>query len=169
MAYPRTDDYGRRFEYVEKDDLMANISLHLGGYYAMTKAVALRMVEQEHSGSIVNFSSIYGIQAPDFSVYDQTEMTSPVEYSIIKAGILNFTRYLASYLGQDEIRVNSVSPGGVFNDQDQRFIENYEREVPLGRMAEPHEISGAIVYLLSDAASYVTGHNLVVDGGWTIK
>ncbi|GAA0512395.1 NAD(P)-dependent dehydrogenase, short-chain alcohol dehydrogenase family [Halorubrum aquaticum] len=169
MAYPRTNDYGKRFEYVEKDDLMANISLHLGGYYAMTKAVALRMVEQNLEGSIVNFSSIYGIQAPDFSMYDQTEMTSPIEYSIIKAGILNFTRYLASYLGQDGIRINSVSPGGVFNDQDQRFVENYEREVPLGRMAKPTEISGAVVYLLSNAASYVTGHNLVVDGGWTIK
>ena len=169
MAYPRTDDYGKRFESVEKEDLVANLSLHLGGYYAMTKAVALRMVEQEDEGSIVNFSSIYGIQAPDFSMYDQTEMTSPVEYSIIKAGILNFTRYLASYLGQDGIRVNSVSPGGVFNDQDHRFVENYESEVPLGRMAKPTEISGAVVFLLSNAASYVTGHNLVVDGGWTIK
>lgn len=169
MAYPRTEDYGKRFEYVDKDNLMENLSLHLGGYYAMTKAVALRMVEQEQKGSIVNFSSIYGIQAPDFSMYDQTKMTSPVDYSIIKAGILNFTRYLASYLGKDGIRVNSVSPGGVFNDQDQRFVENYEREVPLGRMAKPTEISGAVVYLLSNAASYVTGHNLVVDGGWTIK
>ena len=169
LAYPRTDDYGQAFESVDKDDLVENISLHLGGYYAMTRTAVLRMLEQDCQGSVVNFSSIYGIQAPDFAIYDGTDMTSPVEYSVLKAGVLNFTRYLASYLGTDGIRVNSVSPGGVFNDQPEQFVEKYERNVPLGRMAEPEDISGAVVYLLSDAASYVTGHNLVVDGGWTIK
>lgn len=169
LAYPRTKDYGEPFESVNLDNLMKNLSVHLGGYYSTTREIALSMVEQEQNGSIVNFGSIYGIQAPDFSMYDGTEMTSPVEYSIIKAGILNFTRYLASYLGKDGIRVNSVSPGGVFNNQNEEFVENYIHETPLGRMAEPDEISGAVVYLLSDAASYVTGHNLIVDGGWTIK
>jgi NAD(P)-dependent dehydrogenase (short-subunit alcohol dehydrogenase family) len=169
LAYPRTDDYGQAFESVDKDGLIENISLHLGGYYAMTRAAALRMLEHECEGSIVNFSSIYGMHAPNFSIYDGTDMTSPVEYSVLKAGILNLTRYLASYLGSDGIRVNSVSPGGVFDGQPERFVENYEQNVPLGRMAEPEDVSGAVVYLLSDAASYVTGHNLVVDGGWTIK
>jgi NAD(P)-dependent dehydrogenase (short-subunit alcohol dehydrogenase family) len=169
LAYPHTDDYGQAFESVDKDDLIENISLHLGGYYAMTRTAVLRMLEYECQGSIVNFSSIYGMQAPDFSIYDGTIMTSPVEYSVLKAGVLNFTRYLASYLGADGIRANSVSPGGVFDDQPEGFVENYQRNVPLGRMAEPEDISGAVVYLLSDAASYVTGHNLVVDGGWMIK
>jgi NAD(P)-dependent dehydrogenase (short-subunit alcohol dehydrogenase family) len=169
LAYPRTEDYGQVFESVDKDDLIENISLHLGGYYAMTRTAVLRMLEHECEGSVVNFSSIYGMQAPDFSIYDGTDMTSPVEYAILKAGLLNFTRYLASYLGAYEIRVNGVSPGGVFDGQRERFIENYERNVPLGRMAEPEDVLGAVVYLLSDATSYVTGHNLVVDGGWTIK
>jgi NAD(P)-dependent dehydrogenase (short-subunit alcohol dehydrogenase family) len=169
LAYPRTDDYGQAFESVDKAAMIKNISMHLGGYYAMTKAVVLEMLEHNCKGSIVNFSSIYGIQAPDFTVYEGTDMTSPVEYSVLKSGVLNFTRYLASYLGSDGIRINSVSPGGVFDEQPERFVENYERNVPLGRMAEPNDISGAVVYLLSDAASYVTGHNLVVDGGWTIK
>jgi NAD(P)-dependent dehydrogenase (short-subunit alcohol dehydrogenase family) len=169
LAYPQTKSYGQQFESVRKSDLIENISFHLGGYYAMIKAVGVRMVEQGEGGSIVNFGSIYGMQAPDFSVYDGTEMTSPVEYSVIKAGILNLTRYVASYLGADGIRVNSVSPGGVFDDQNQQFVQQYETEVPLGRMANPEEIAGAVIYLLSDAASYVTGHNLVIDGGWTIK
>jgi len=169
LAYPHTDDYGQPFESVEKDELIENISLHLGGYYAVTKAAVLRMLEHDCKGSVVNFSSIYGMQAPDFTVYEGTNMTSPVEYSVLKAGVLNFTRYLASYLGRDGIRLNSISPGGVFDDQPEQFVENYERNVPLGRMAEPEDISGAVVYLLSDAASYVTGYNLVVDGGWTIK
>lgn len=169
LAYPRTDDYGKLFEFVTRDDLMENLTVHLGGYYAMTKEVALRMLNNNNGGSIVNFSSIYGMQAPDFSLYDGTEMTSPVEYSIIKAGILNFTRYLASYLGEEGIRVNSISPGGVLDSQNERFVKNYQSEVPMGRMAEPDEMSGAVIYLMSNAASYVTGHNLVVDGGWTIK
>ena len=169
LAYPRTDDYGQHFEFVDKNQLIENISLHLGGYYAMTKEVALGMIEQGCRGSIVNFSSIYGTQAPDFTIYDETDMTSPVEYSVLKAGVLNLTRYLASYLGADGIRINSISPGGVFDDQPDQFIKNYEENVPLGRMANPEDLSGAVVYLLSEASSYVTGHNLVVDGGWTIK
>ncbi|MFD1585899.1 oxidoreductase [Halorientalis brevis] len=169
LAYPRTDDYGQSFESVDKEELIKNVSMHLGGYYAVTKAAVLKMLEHGCEGSIVNFSSIYGMQAPDFTVYEGTHMTSPVEYSVLKAGVLNFTRYLASYLGSDGIRVNSVSPGGVFDEQPEQFVENYERNVPLGRMAEPEDVSGAVVYLLSAAASYVTGHNIVVDGGWTIK
>lgn len=169
LAYPRTDSYGLPLQSVTKEEFLENLSLHMGGYYAMTKEVAFRMLKQGQDGSIVNFSSIYGMQAPDFSMYDGTNMTSPVEYSVIKAGILNFTRYLASYMGEDGIRVNTVSPGGVFNDQNEKFVSNYEHEVPMGRMAEPMEMAGAVIYLLSDAASYVTGHNLVVDGGWTIK
>lgn len=168
-AYPRNENYGQSFESVGIDDWQENVALHLGGYYNMTREVALRMVKSGRGGSIVNFGSIYGIQAPDFSVYDRTDLTSPIEYSAIKAGILNLTRYLASYLGEDGIRVNAVSPGGVFNNQNKEFVENYRQEVPLGRMAEPDDISGAVVYLLSDAASYVTGHNLIVDGGWTIQ
>lgn len=95
--------------------------------------------------------------------------SSPAHYSASKGGVLNLTRYLASYLGDDGIRVNAISPGGVFNDQDPQFVEAYEDQVPLGRMASADDISGAVVFLASDAAAYVTGHNLVVDGGWTIK
>jgi NAD(P)-dependent dehydrogenase (short-subunit alcohol dehydrogenase family) len=168
-AYPRNENYGQPFESVGLDDWAENVTLHLGGYYNVTREVALHMVDSGNGGAIVNFGSIYGIQAPDFSVYNGVEFTSPIEYSAIKAGILNFSRYLASYLGEDDVRVNVVSPGGVFDDQEERFVENYEQRVPLGRMATPEDITGAVVYLLSDAASYVTGHNLVVDGGWTIK
>lgn len=168
-AYPRTEDYGGPFESVDLEQWQANVNLHLGGYYNITRAVALRMIESDNGGSIVNFGSIYGVQAPDFGMYEGSTLTSPVEYAAIKSGILNLTRYLASYLGEDGIRVNTVSPGGVFNDQDDRFVGNYEENTPLSRMAEPEDIPGAVVYLLSDAASYVTGHNLVVDGGWTIK
>lgn len=168
-AYPRNDNYGKPFEDVSIDDWHENVQLHLGGYYLVTREVALRMIDEEIEGSIVNFGSIYGMQAPDFSIYDGTSLTSPVEYSAIKGGILNLTRYLASYLGPKGIRVNAVSPGGVFDGQHEQFVKNYEENVPLGRMAQPDDVAGAVVYLISDAASYVSGHNLVVDGGWSIR
>lgn len=167
-AYPRNEKYGCKYEDITLESWKENIDLHLNGYFNITKKVSERMMEEEN-GVIINIGSIYGIQAPDFDIYENLEMTSPAEYSAVKGGILNFTRYLASYLSDYNIRVNSISPGGVFNDQKEEFVENYEDKVPLGRMGEPEDIQGAIVFLASDASSYVTGHNLVVDGGWTIK
>ena len=119
-----------------------------------------------NSGSIVNMTSIYGMIGPDFSIPESTEMTMPAAYSAIKGGLLNFTKYLASYFGKCNIRVNSVSPGGIFNNQNEKFVKNYSKKL-LGRMGDPKEISPAVVFLLSDDSSYITGHNLVVDGGYT--
>ena len=120
------------------------------------------------SGSIVNVASIYGVVGNDFTIYENTNgMTSPAAYSAIKGGVINFTKYLASYFGSYGIRVNAVSPGGIFNNQNKTFVEQFEYKVPLKRMAKPEEISPSITFLLSDESSYITGHNLIVDGGWT--
>ena len=125
-------------------------------------------MKEERNGSIVNIASIYGIVGNDFSVYKNTDgMTSPAAYSAIKGGIVNLTRYLSSYLGEYNIRVNCVSPGGVFNNQHPNFVKQYSKRVPLKRLASPDEISPAVTFLLSEGARYITGHNLVVDGGWT--
>jgi len=168
-AYPRNENYGRQLEAVEIADWSENVLDHLGGYYRTSVAVAEVMKEQPDGGSIVNFGSIYGVQAPDFSLYEGLDMTSPVEYAAIKGGVINLTRYLASYLGEYGIRANAVSPGGVYDDHDEEFVERYAPRTVLNRMARPEDVAGAVVYLISDAASYVTGHNLVVDGGWTIQ
>jgi len=166
-SYPRNENYGRRYEDVTYADWRENVDLHLNSYFLLAHRASLVMREQGH-GSIVSFGSTYGVQAPDFSVYDGTEMTSPVEYAAIKGGVLNLTRYMASYLGSDGVRVNTVSPGGVFDDQHPTFVAEYERRTPLGRMARPEDFVGPVVFLLADAAAYVTGHDLRVDGGWTI-
>lgn len=166
-AYPRNEAYGRPYEAVTYDDWCENVVDHLGGYYLTSRAAGAVMAGQEDGGSIVNLGSIYGVRAPDFSVYEGLDMTSPVEYAVIKGGILNLTRYLASYLGRDGVRANVVSPGGVFDDQPEAFVERYEARTLLGRMADPADVAGAVAYLVSDAAAYVTGQNLVVDGGWT--
>jgi NAD(P)-dependent dehydrogenase (short-subunit alcohol dehydrogenase family) len=166
-AYPRNENYGQRYEDVDVADWRENLDLHLTGYFLTSYHVSLAMLEDGVAGSIVNFGSTYGVQAPDFSVYEGTDMTSPVEYAAIKGGIVNFTRYLASYLGTDGIRANTLSPGGVFDDQDPSFVEAYERRTMLGRMADPEDFAGPVVFLASDASRYVTGHDLRVDGGWT--
>jgi NAD(P)-dependent dehydrogenase (short-subunit alcohol dehydrogenase family) len=165
-AYPRTRDWGAKFEGVRLSSWRRNIDMHLNGYFICCQKAAEYM-KQKGRGSIINFASTYGMAGPDFSIYEGTNMTMPAAYSAIKAGIINFTRYLASYYGRHNIRVNSVSPGGVYNNQPEPFVKRYSKKTLLRRMANPADIAGGVLYLASDAAAYVTGHNLVIDGGWS--
>ncbi|MCF8453563.1 MAG: SDR family oxidoreductase [Pedobacter sp.] len=165
-AYPRTDDWGAKFEDIKLGSWKKNVDFQLNSYFFMSQEVLKRMKVQQ-SGSIVSIASIYGVVGPDFSVYDDTSMTMPAAYAAIKGGLINLSRYLASYYGPDGIRVNCISPGGVFNHQPDSFVEKYEAKVPLRRMAVPADISPAVLFLLSDDAAYITGQNLVIDGGWT--
>lgn len=166
-AYPRTSDWGLKFEKVSFGSWKKNIDSQLGGYFLCCQIVA-GIMRKRHKGVIINFASIYGVTAPDFSIYKGTTMTTPVAYSAIKGGLINFTKYLAAYYGKDNVRVNAVSPGGIFDKQPRSFVDKYSKKTPLGRMGKPSDIVGAVVFLASDAASYVTGHNLMVDGGWTV-
>lgn len=167
-AYPKNKNYGRKFEDVTHNDFCENVNAHLGGYFLVTKAVVDEMIKRK-TGNIINVASIYGFTAPKFEIYEGTDMTIPVEYATTKAGIINLTRYLASYLGEYNIRVNAISPGGVFNGQDESFVRNYERRVPLGnRMAKVEDLAGPFLFLASDMSVYVTGQNIVVDGGFTL-
>ena len=167
-AYPRNRNYGRKFEDVTYEDFCENMNLHLGGYFLMSQEVSRVMVKQKR-GVIINIASIYGFMAPRFNLYENASFTSPVEYSAIKGGLLSLTKYLASYLGEHNIRVNAISPGGVHDNQPESFVAKYCQKAILGnRMAEPDDLSGAVVFLLSDASRYVTGQNVVVDGGWSI-
>lgn len=165
-AYPRTKDWGLKFENVEYSSWQSNVDWQLNSCFYFSQQVSKYMVKQK-SGSIVNIASIYGLVGPDFTVYDGTEMTMPAAYSAIKGGIINFGRYLASYLGPCGVRVNTVSPGGIFDNQNQLFVNNYNKKVPLRRMGLPHDISPAVSFLLSNDSDYITGQNLIVDGGWT--
>lgn len=165
-AYPRTKDWGLRFEQIPFDSWKENVDNHLGGYFLCCQIMVEHM-KQQGRGNIVIFASTYGIVAPDFSIYEGTEMTMPAAYSAIKGGIITFTKYLATYYAKYNIRVNALSPGGIFDNQHASFVEKYSQKTPLGRMATPNEIVGGVIYLVSDASSYVTGHNLVIDGGWT--
>ncbi|MBC6110554.1 SDR family oxidoreductase [Pedobacter fastidiosus] len=166
-AYPRTKDWGAKFEDIPFDSWKKNVDMHLNGYFICCKIV-LEQMKKQGFGSLINMSSIYGLLGPDFTVYDGTEMTMPAAYSAIKGGLNNLTRYLASYYGPFQVRVNTVSPGGIFDNQPEKFVENYNKKVPMRKMGSPKDIVAAVFYLLTDEASYTTGHNLVVDGGWSI-
>lgn len=127
---------------------------------------------KEGRGSIINVSSIYGVVSPNQNIYEYRrkggeEFYKPVAYSASKSSLLNLTRYLATYWGKRNVRVNTLILGGVFNNQDEQFLENYCSRVPLGRMADESEYNGAVIFLLSDASTYMTGAEFKLDGGWT--
>lgn len=166
-AYPRTTDWGEKIDAVPYESWRKNVDMHLNGYFLCSRA-ALEQMKKQNFGSLINMSSIYGSQAPDFSVYEGTEMTMPVAYSAIKGGINNLTKYLAAYYGPHHIRVNAVSPGGVFDNQPESFVEKYTSKVPLRRMASPEDVVPVLCFLLADESGYITGQNLKVDGGWSI-
>lgn len=145
-------------------DLVHDINLK--GTFLMSQAI-IPYFKDNNKGVIVNISSTYGIVSPNPSIYGDSGINSPVSYATSKAAIINLTRYQATHLAEYNIRANCLSPGGVFNNQSESFISNYLKQTPLKRMAVPEDYQGAILFLMSDASNYMTGSNLVVDGGWT--
>ncbi|MDO8210337.1 SDR family oxidoreductase [Conexibacter sp. CPCC 206217] len=159
---------GGDFFATEPSDFAATHRVNGEGLFLITQLCAEQMIHRR-AGSIVNIASIYGVVGPDFGVYGDSGMTTPVPYAYDKGGMLAFTRYLATYLGRWGVRANAISPGGLQTDQDPAFVEAYAQRTPLARMAGPEDIKGPIVFLASDASAYVTGTNLAVDGGWTAR
>ena len=164
-AYPRTKDWGTKLESIEQSSWSKNVDLQLNSIFACVQAITPYLLKSK--GSVVNIASIYGVVGNDFTVYENTNIGAPAAYSAIKGGVINFTRYLASYYGKDGVRFNVVSPGGIFDNQNPVFVEQYEHKVPLKRMGNPEDIAPSVSFLLSEEAKYITGHNLIVDGGWT--
>ena len=147
------------------------MDVNVKGVFLCSQIFGHEMTKNE-KGSIINICSTYGILSPDQRIYDYRSQESesfykPVAYSVSKSALLNMTRYLATYWAQDGVRVNTLTLGGVFNGQDERFIENYTAKIPLARMANENEYNGAVIFLMSDASSYMTGSNIVIDGGFS--
>jgi NAD(P)-dependent dehydrogenase (short-subunit alcohol dehydrogenase family) len=166
-AYPRNKNYGKHFFDVEYEDFVDNVGLTLGGYFTTSKCFALYFKEQNY-GNIINISSIYGVVAPKFEIYENTSMTMPVEYSAIKSGLIHLTKYMAKYLKGSNIKVNTISLGGVFDNQDKNFLQAYKKECLSKGMLDKSDINGTLVYLLSDMSKYVNGQNIIVDDGFTL-
>lgn len=154
-------------EHMTREMWEGAMAVNSSGFFKCCQVFAEDLRARGVQGVIVNISSIYGNVGPDFSIYGDTGMTSPPDYSYSKAGIINFTRYMATFYGRFGIRVNCISPGGYYSRQPVEFLRRYEARTPLGRMAGWNDLKGAAVFLASDASRYITGHNLMVDGGWT--
>lgn len=160
-----------KFEEYPLDQWNAALNVNLTGMFLVTQACVKQMIAQGQKGSIINICSTYGLNGPDQRIYRKADGSQPaykpVYYTVTKAGVVGFTKYLAAYYMETEIRVNMLTPGGVYNNHDETFAKNYAAKTILGRMARKDEMNGALLFLASDASSYMTGNNVIVDGGWT--
>ena len=156
-------------------NLQKNIDIHLNSYAWLARLAAESFINAKTSGSIIQLGSIYGILGQDLNMYKDTEMDENMSYAVIKGGITNLTRQMASYYGQYNIRVNTLAPGGILgpvagkaNLQDRKFIKNYNEKNPLKRLGRAEEVASAALFLASDGSSYINGTTIIVDGGWSI-
>ncbi|PRM96152.1 oxidoreductase [Aliarcobacter cryaerophilus] len=166
-AYPRNKNYGKDFFEVEYSDFVENTGLNLGGYFTASQQFAQYFKSQGY-GNIINISSIYGVVAPKFEVYENTTMTMPVEYAAIKSGLIHLTKYMAKYFKGMNIKVNALSPGGILNNQPEAFLEKYKEQCLNKGMLDNSDLKGTLIYLLSDMSKYVNGQNIVVDDGFCL-
>jgi NAD(P)-dependent dehydrogenase (short-subunit alcohol dehydrogenase family) len=167
---PKRGTVSGAFEDYPLDSWKAALDVNLTGMFLCCQAAVKPILAQGKKGSIINICSTYGLVAPDQRIYQREGKQAsfkPVYYSVTKAGVLGLTRYLSAYYAGTEIRVNALTPGGVYNNHDDVFLKAYTARTVMGRMANKDEMNGALLFLASDASSYMTGSNLVVDGGWT--
>lgn len=158
------------FEEYRFDQWRKIMAVNLDGMFLVAQAVGKQMVAQDKGGSIIQTSSIYGVMAPDHRIYEGSfylgrQINTPAVYTASKAAVIGLTKHLATYWADKGIRVNTLTPGGTESGQNEEFKRRYSARIPLGRMANAHEMVGALLYLASDASSYVTGQNIIVDGG----
>lgn len=167
------EEFFAPFEKYSLEEWQKIMRINIDGMFLMAQAIGAHMVENKISGSIIQTASIYGIMAPDQRIYEGSryldrQINTPAVYSASKASVVGLTKYLSSYWADKGIRVNTLTPGGVESGQNETFKQKYSNRVPMGRMAQDYEMVGALIYLASDASSYVTGQNIVVDGGLSV-
>lgn len=167
-SYPRNVNYGKHFYEVAQADFNENISMNLGSSFLFMQQCARYFEKHQNAFSLVNISSVYGVIPPKFSIYDNTKMTMPVEYSAIKSGLIHLSRYVAKYVANSKFRVNLVSPGGIFDHQPEDFLKAYKKETLGKGMLDVSDVLGSIIFLLSSMSEFVNGQNIVVDDGFSM-
>lgn len=167
-TYPRNKTYGKHFFDVSLESFNENLSLHLGSAFLFTQQSAAYFKRQQQPFSLVNISSIYGVVAPKFEIYNNTPMTMPVEYAAIKSAIQHLNKYVVSYVNDSRFRINCVSPGGIFDHQPDAFLQAYRDKTHGAGMLDVEEVVGSVLFLLSEQSRYVTGQNIVVDDGFSL-
>ena len=168
LSYPKNKNYGNHFFDVSYEDFCENVSLHLGAYFLFMQQCAKYSIDHDIRFSLINFSSIYGVISPKFDIYEGTKMTVPVEYAAIKSSLIHLASYLTAYTKGTSFRVNSISPGGIIDGQDSKFLRKYRNNSRSKGMLDPEDIVGTVLYLLSDSSEFVCGQNIIVDDAFTI-
>lgn len=174
-SFPRTQDWAENsFSNISLKSYRKNVDIHMNSYAWLAKLAADAMKLQKKGGSIIQFGSTYGVVGQDLTIYEGTDMGENMTYASIKGGITNLSRLMASYYGKFNIRVNTLCPGGLLGHvagksdrQSKAFVSNYSKKTPLKRLGKPEEIASVVLFLASEAASYITGATIMVDGGWT--
>ena len=166
-SYPKNKNWGKKFEKLKPIDLKENLYNHLGSTIILCQLTIRYFLKQKY-GNLVLFSSIQGVSAPKFEHYRGTKIISPIEYSAMKAGIINITKYIAKYYKKKNIRINCVSPGGIFADQPNSFVKKYKNSCLSKGLLDGNDLCGTVHFLISDKSKYVNGQNIVVDDGWSL-
>ena len=167
-SYPRNKNYGKHFFDVMPEDFNENISLNLGSSFLFMQQCASYFKRTQIPFSLVNISSVYGVVAPKFEIYDNTLMTMPVEYAAIKSGLIHLSKYVTKYVSDSRFRVNLVSPGGIFDHQPSDFMNAYKKKTFGKGMLDVSDVLGTVVFLLSSSSDYVNGQNIIVDDGFSM-
>ena len=166
-AYPRSKQWGTRFEELELEGISEDLRKQLGSAIIFSQKI-IKHFTQTGGGNLIHISSIQGLASPKFEHYEGLDMTSPIEYSAIKSGIISITKYLAKYYKSKNIRVNCVSPGGILDDQPLEFLNRYRNDCASKGMLDPIDVVNTILFLISKQSEFITGQNLTVDDGWTL-
>jgi NAD(P)-dependent dehydrogenase (short-subunit alcohol dehydrogenase family) len=166
-AYPRNNNYGKKFFDVEFSDFCQNLNLNLGGCFLVSQQFGAFFKDQGH-GNIINIASIYGVIAPRFEIYEDTEMTMPVEYAAIKSALIHLTKYMAKYFKGLNIRVNCICPGGVYNNQPEQFVKKYNNYCISKGMISARDLNGTLLFLLSESSQVINGQTIIVDDGFSL-
>lgn len=167
-SYPRNASYGNDFLDVTLESFNDNVSLHLGSTFLFCQQCVAYFKRHSSPFSLVNIASIYGVVAPKFEIYQQTDMTMPVEYAAIKSAIIHLNAYVSNYVSDSRFRVNSISPGGIFDHQNETFLQEYKQKTHGKGMLDPEDVVPTIQFLLSDQSKFITGRNIVIDDGFSL-
>ena len=166
-AYPKSPEWGKNFEDLSIDHLSKDLTNQLGGAIILSQRF-IKFFLYQGFGQIIHISSIQGVLSPKFEHYENTNMNSPIEYSAIKSGIISIVKYLAKFYKKKNIRVNCISPGGIFNNQPELFLEKYKEICNSKGMLEPKDLIGVLSFLISDDSKFINGQNIIIDDGWSL-
>ena len=167
-SYPKGPRYGKNFYDISVDDLNENINLHLNSFFILTREAVNYFNKNKSNISIVNFASIYGTTPPKFNIYDQENFTMPVEYAFVKNSIINMSGYVSSLVQDSRLRINTVSPGGIYDNHSENFKKKYSANTRGKGMIDREDVIGAVKFLLSDDSKYISGQNIVIDDGFSL-